>query len=215
MNNNFTNIVSKAFEDEVQKITIEIKKTMPQRMLIIKNEIANDFRRIVRSVFKSVFDNYYGEDYDYESLMNSLTFYSGSKLYPEFMYNVDHFRFLNKLERSKRKFNQNSSSQSSIKEFRDPSMVTLEYASNFFDDLESYSDQGTMLDELDQWDEAQEFALDFWNFTPQNNNKRLYALSPVEEVYRIAKERAVQEFQKQYTSQIKPRILKKYGIKLG
>lgn len=215
MNNNFTNVVSKAFEAEAQKIVNEIKKTMPQRMMAIKSEIANDYRQIVKSVFKSVFDNYYGEDYDYDSLMSSLTFYSGSKLYPEFMYDIDHFRFLNKLEKSKRKFNQNSSSQSSIKEFRDPSMVTLEYASNFFNELDDYSESGFIIDDQAQWEEAQEFALDFWNFTPQNNNKRLYALSPVEEVYRIAKERAVQEFQKQYTSQIKPRILKKYGIKLG
>ena len=215
MNNNFTNVVSKAFETEAQKIVNEIKKTMPQRMMAIKSEIANDYRQIVKSVFKSVFDNYYGEDYDYDSLMSSLTFYSGSKLYPEFMYDINHFRFLNKLEKSKRKFNQNSSSQSSIKEFRDPSMVTLEYASNFFDELDDYSESGFIIDDQAQWEEAQEFALDFWNFTPQNNNKRLYALSPVEEVYRIAKERAVQEFQKQYTSQIKPRILKKYGIKLG
>ena len=105
MNNNFTNVVSKAFEAEAQKIVNEIKKTMPQRMMAIKSEIANDYRQIVKSVFKSVFDNYYGEDYDYDSLMSSLTFYSGSKLYPEFMYDIDHFRFLNKLEKSKRKFN--------------------------------------------------------------------------------------------------------------
>ena len=68
---------------------------------------------------------------------------------------------------------------------------------------------------LDQWEEVQEMVFDFWNMTRANNNRNNLSLSPLEETYKIAYQRSQQEYEKRFNTLIKPRILKKYGIKLG
>lgn len=214
MNENISNAVLSAIKQEMKHLEDEIKKSMPNKMMAVRGEVTQEYIIIVKSVFKSVFDNYYKEDYDYDSLMDSLYFFSRAHLWPDLIYSTKKFRFLNSLEKRQAKFNQNRIATSSIKDFRGADEVTLEFANNMF---EEYGDSGefTSNNEGELWDQVQEVAIDFWNFTPINNNKRMYALSPVEEVYRIAYERSMQEFERQYISQIKPRILKKYGIKLG
>lgn len=136
MAENFSNAVSKILEEEQKKIVKEIQKSLPQKMQTIKNEVSTEYIKTARSVFKSVFDNYYNEDYDRDSLMESLFFFSGNKLYPELTYDTKKFRFLSKLEKNNRKFNQNSSSR----EPRDPEIIALDYANIFFNEQEDYND---------------------------------------------------------------------------
>jgi len=74
-----SNTVSKAFENACNEIVKAIEKQLPQKTAAIKSEINFDYTVLVKKVFESVFDNYYGENYDKESLMDSLTFINTTK----------------------------------------------------------------------------------------------------------------------------------------
>ena len=64
-----SSIVSNTLDKEVEKLKIQIMKQMPQKMMMIKNEIFTDYCTIIKSVFKSVFDNEYGINYDEEAMI--------------------------------------------------------------------------------------------------------------------------------------------------
>lgn len=209
---NLTSAVSSALDKEVDQIVKDIQKQMPSKMMAIRAEIRNDFVQITRSVFASVFGNYYDDAFDPQSLQDSLIFVEGRKLYPSIEYNKKVFVFLTRNEREERKFNENAFEENII----DPGIYTEEDLSIMYGDYEQETieyqaeTEGTMDDS-----ERIDTTLEYWNFTKANNNRRMYALSPLDSVYRIAKERTYQQFEKQFKSVIKPKILKKYGIKLG
>ena len=48
-----SSIVSNTLDKEVEKLKIQIMKQMPQKMMMIKNEIFTDYCTIIKSVFKS------------------------------------------------------------------------------------------------------------------------------------------------------------------
>ena len=67
-----------------------------------------------------------------------------------------------------------------------------------------------MVDEDEQEQTMANLSIDFSNFSKANQNISPNIFPIVEDVYKIAKERANQEFNKQYISLIKPQLLKKY-----
>ncbi len=209
-----SNTVSKAFENACNEIVKAIEKQLPQKTAAIKSEINFDYTVLVKKVFESVFDNYYGENYDKESLMDSLTFINTTKkIQPDLIYDKNKFKFLKPIEKEKRAFNKNAVRESTIKQFGDTD-IAFDIATSLFDEatfVEEYSNMSS----LDQWEEVQEMVFDFWNMTRANNNRNNLSLSPLEETYKIAYQRSQQEYEKRFNTLIKPRILKKYGIKLG
>ena len=209
-----SNTVSKAFENACNEIVKAIEKQLPQKTAAIKSEINFDYTVLVKKVFESVFDNYYGENYDKESLLDSLTFINTTKkIQPDLIYDKNKFKFLKPIEKEKRAFNKNAVRESTIKQFGDTD-IAFDIATSLFDEatfVEEYSNMSS----LDQWEEVQEMVFDFWNMTRANNNRNNLSLSPLEETYKIAYQRSQQEYEKRFNTLIKPRILKKYGIKLG
>lgn len=206
--------VSRAFEDACKEIVKEIEKQMPQKMTTIRNEISYEYMSLAKDVFETVFDNYYGGNYDRESLMNSLAFSNSSfHIWPDLTYKKNLLQFLPQIEKEKKAFNQNATRESTIKQFGDTNIV-YDIATTLFNEAEFEEDYSSM-STTDQWDEVQELSFDFWNLSKANNNRNNLAMSPIEETYKIAYVRCNNEFEKRFYGVIKPKILKKYGIKLG
>ena len=211
---NLSNTVSKALEDVCKEIVKKIEKQMPQRMATIKNEVSFEYISLVKNVFESVFDNYYGDNYDKDSLMDSLFFIPSTKnLWPDLIYNKNKLKFLKTIEKEKKAFNKNAVRESTIKQFGDTDLV-FDMATTLFNEAE-FEEDFAGFDSPSQWDEVQELAFDFWNMTRANNNRNNLSLSPIEETYKIAYTRSQREFEKSFYKQIRPKMLQKYGIKLG
>lgn len=62
-------------------------------MQLIKTEIYGSFTSIVKKTFVTVFNEYYGINYNIESLLNSISFNSGNGLIPDFSYDENKFVF--------------------------------------------------------------------------------------------------------------------------
>lgn len=209
MDNNLSNVFSKALDDQMEKIKQDIQKQMPQKMATIRNEIYGYYRNIIESVFKNVFDEYYGEYYDEESLFASLTFINGKHIYPDVVYSKNKFKFLDRMQRLQQDMGHSVSRESTLDDYIDP---------DFQDSTTGLFEEQYFADDADAiyWEDIQVDPLQFWNLDlSKNNNINTLALSPIDKVYKIALRRRQQEFQRQYDSSIKSKIYKKYGIKLG
>ena len=209
MNNDLSKVFSKTLEDQLEKIKQDIQKQMPQKMSTIRNEMYGYYRNIIESVFKNVFDEYYGEYYDEESLLSSLTFINGKHIYPDVIYSTNKFKFLNKLQRFQQDMRHSVSRTTTLDDYIDP---------DFQDSSIGAFEEQYFADDADAiyWEDIQIDPVQIWNLDlNKNNNINPLAFSPIEEVYKTALRRRNQEFQRQYNSSIKPRIYKKYGIKLG
>lgn len=208
MEDNLSKVFSKALNDQLEKMKQDIQKQMPQKMATIKNEMYGYYRNIIESVFKNVFDEYYGEYYDEESLVSSLTFINGKNIYPDVIYSINKFKFLNRMQRLQLDVGHDVARESTIDDFVDP---------DFQDSTTGLFEEQYFADDADAiyWEDIEVDPLQFWNLNKQNNNFNTLALSPIDEVYKIALQRRRQEFQRQYNSSIKSKIYKKYGIKLG
>ena len=208
MEDNLSKVFSKALNDQLEKMKQDIQKQMPQKMATIKNEMYGYYRNIIESVFKNVFDEYYGEYYDEESLVSSLTFINGKNIYPDVIYSINKFKFLNRMQRLQLDVGHDVARESTIDDFVDP---------DFQDSTTGLFEEQYFADDADAiyWEDIEVDPLQFQNLNKQNNNFNTLALSPIDEVYKIALQRRRQEFQRQYNSSIKSKIYKKYGIKLG
>ena len=78
--------------------------------MMIKNEIFTDYCTIIKSVFKSIFDNEYGINYDEESMIESINFSYGMGLLPHFTIDESKFHFAPKYMRLAKSFNTNEES---------------------------------------------------------------------------------------------------------
>ena len=208
MEDNLSKVFSKALNDQLEKMKQDIQKQMPQKMATIKNEMYGYYRNIIESTFKNVFDEYYGEYYDEESLVSSLTFINGKNIYPDVVYSTNKFKFLNRMQRLQLDAGHDVARESTIDDFVDP---------DFQDSTTGLFEEQYFADDADAiyWEDIEVDPLQFWNLNKQNNNFNTLALSPIDKVYKIALQRRQQEFQRQYNSSIKSKIYKKYGIKLG
>ena len=56
--------------------------------------------------------------------------------------------------------------------------------------------------------------IDSSKFVRTNNMQRPEGFIELSRVYKIARDKSLEEFNKEYNGQLKPRIAKKYGIKL-
>lgn len=240
MNNNInyeqqiSSIVSNTLDKEVEKLKIQIMKQMPQKMMMIKNEIFTDYCTIIKSVFKSIFDNEYGINYDEESMIESINFSYGMGLLPHFTIDESKFHFAPKYMRLAKSFNTNE--ESGYTPYRSMRRRSEEVdltgkIKNFFsnDDGNSVDDEYGWVDGVDdvvssfeqdnrtasdiEYD-MENVSIQAYNLKKENNQSVFEAITPVSGTYQTAKVRAEQEFLRIYNAQIKARIFKKYGIKI-
>lgn len=176
-------------------------------MAVIRSEILLSFQTIAFAEVQKVFLETYGENYDVDSLNNSLQLGLGNDLRPIFLYNRQVFRFSKNLKSSQRKFNQNSVSYASFGTgLEDPEFYSLDEYNSYEDDDDPFSDAFNEI--------SSENIKNYKIFQPYNRINRQGGYASLEETYQKAKNDALDKFEKEYITHIKPRIIKKYGLKI-
>lgn len=211
-----------------------IEKQIPAKMQLIKTEIYGSFTSIVKKTFVTVFNEYYGINYNIESLLNSISFNSGNGLIPDFSYDENKFVFNQELldpdiNDRYNKFNKNAGLTDEFVRFNDPRMGrnTARYRdkkiSETMDEeyrmakqtVEDY-DNGNADISVDELNESLDFIdyLDNTRGKMANTMTRDEGYAGLKKVYQIARQRALEEWQYEFNVQLKPRFIQKYGINL-
>ena len=177
-------------------------------MQSIKNEILGSFQTIALTQVQKVFIETYGDNYDVESLNASLTLGLGNNLRPIFLYDQNKFMFNTTLKKNEREFNQNARQYASFRNTLDePEFYAQEEEDAYYADSNPFDEA---LDDI-----TEENMKDYNVFSPHNKMNQQGGYASLSETYQKAKIEALNEFEKEYNTHIKPRILKKYGIKMG
>ena len=200
--------IDKKIEAEIEKIKKEIQKQVPVKMQSIKNEILGSFQTIALTQVQKVFIETYGDNYDVESLNASLTLGLGNNLRPIFLYDQNKFMFNTTLKKNEREFNQNARQYASFRNTLDePEFYTQEEEDAYYADSNPFDEA---LDDI-----TEENMKDYNVFSPHNKMNQQGGYASLSETYQKARIEALNEFEKEYNTHIKLRILKKYGIKMG
>lgn len=200
--------LEKELNTEINRIIESIKKQIPQKMQAIKSEILGSYQMIATTTVQKVFIETYGENYDVESLNSSLTLGLGNNLRPIFLYDQNKFMFNTTLKKNEREFNQNARQYASFRNTLDePEFYTQEEENAYYADSNPFDEA---LDDI-----TEENIKDYNVFSPYNKMNQQGGYASLSETYQKAKIEALNEFEKEYNTHIKPRILKKYGIKMG
>ena len=200
--------LEKELNTEINRIIESIKKQIPQKMQAIKSEILGSYQMIATTTVQKVFIETYGENYDVESLNSSLTLGLGNNLRPLFLYDQDKFMFNTTLKKNEREFNQNARQYASFRNTLDePEFYTQEEEDAYYADSNPFDEA---LDDI-----TEENMKDYNVFSPHNKMNQQGGYASLSETYQKARIEALNEFEKEYNTHIKPRILKKYGIKMG
>lgn len=200
--------LEKELNTEINRIIESIKKQIPQKMQAIKSEIFGSYQMIATTTVQKVFIETYGENYDVESLNSSLTLGLGNNLRPIFLYDQNKFMFNTTLKKNEREFNQNARQYASFRNTLDePEFYTQEEEDAYYADSNPFDEA---LDDI-----TEENMKDYNVFSPHNKMNQQGGYASLSETYQKAKIEALNEFEKEYNTHIKPRILKKYGIKMG
>lgn len=219
---------------KLQEITKEIQKQIPAKMSLIKTEIYGSYTSLVKRTFVNVFNSYYGTNYNVQSLLDSISFNSGNGLIPDFSYDENKFIFDQELEREDlsdrhSRFNKNAGLTDEFVRFNDPRLGrnSARYRDKNLDDaykeqyemakqtVEDY-DNGQPDISVDELNESLDFIeyLDKTRGKPANNMIRPEWYIGLKKVYKRARNEALRLFNSEYEREIKPRVMKKYGIKL-
>lgn len=200
--------LEKELNTEINRIIESIKKQIPQKMQAIKSEIFGSYQMIATTTVQKVFIETYGENYDVESLNSSLTLGLGNNLRPIFLYDQNKFMFNTTLKKNEREFNQNARQYASFRNTLDePEFYTQEEENAYYADSNPFDEA---LDDI-----TEENVKDYNVFSPHNKMNQQGGYASLSETYQKAKIEVLNEFEKEYNTHIKPRILKKYGIKMG
>ena len=204
----------KILDIEVEKLTAQIKKQIPIKMKAIKSDIYGAYRTIILNSMQEVFTKAYGNNYDANSLVDSIDFVTGNDIRPDFFWHREKFSFTSEINKD-RDFNQNAKDYASFGKIQDPDFFTGSVLdkNGFGWDVDDFDDEGE--DEENQENAYYEEITSLISFKPIHTVGIHGGYASLDEVYQRARTKALDNFNREYVSQIKPRILKKYGIKLG
>lgn len=217
--NNLSQGIQKALDKELEDFIKQIKNKLPSKLQAIKSEINSTFTMIVKNTYLNVFQGYYGNNFDENSLMESLVFmYGSNSMKPEFSYNENVFRFREDILSGGR-FNANANDQE-FKRFNDPvfgkrdkdNLLKQDIYDSIYAGIEEAQQQGDTQGVNDYLNQLE--YIDSSKFNKTNNMQRPEEFVELSQVYKIARDKSIEEFNAEYNSRLKPRILKKYGIKL-
>ena len=106
--NQLNTLIQNTINRNMNDLLSEFKKSMPSEVKQIQSEIYASYRVIAQEQIYTVFYSVYGNNFDKESLMNSISFYPMNNFRPDFTYNKKQFKFHLGTFDNIRKFNQNA-----------------------------------------------------------------------------------------------------------
>ena len=228
--NNFIDItqleaaIKAKIQQEFKNVEVQAKSKTVANLPSIKNDIFGKFVSIVNSTFIEVFDQYYGNNYDVNALISSIQYYQGNDLRPDFSYDERKFLFTQSVLDGLDNNNLNAKSQASFKGQRPPEEYIMGYIENFWQDDPKYwednekdedeQEENLVQDALDDLHKQDKIPASSLQFVPVNTMKRITGAVSVAEVYKMARYKAFARFNTEFTTQIKPKLQKKYRLKL-
>lgn len=201
------------FEKEATNILTRfvdnINKNSEIKILQVKRDVANQFKAMAEEVFLQTFIEYYGLNFDIGSLMESLDCTLDNNLHPKLFYNTNVFQFDVSLKANEEVFNQNAKKEGAFKRIEDPDFILrdIDVDDLILEDSNAYEDA---IEDL-----TEENYMDYKIFIPHNKMNRQGGYTPLNQVYNIAYSRTLKQFQEELEKNIKPKIYKKYKIKMG
>lgn len=182
-----------------QKVDQHLSYSLP----LIKKDIMGFFQVIAYQEFQEVFYRHYGRNYDVNSLNKSLSFYIDDNLQPHITYNVTNFYIKSDFDNDKRNFNQNANIEGSFDRLMD-----FEY----LDAIEDLDFFGLSIGEDSPYEWATEDVSEIDNRNVFRRTQMKKIFNP-KEIYEEAKAKTMESFRMQYTTILKPKLIKKYSIK--
>lgn len=207
-------------EKEYKIVETKAKEKSVVNLQSIKADIYRAFIAVVNSTFIEVFTSYYGNNFDTESLISSLSYFQGNNLRPDFSYDERKFMFAQGILEGISQNNLNSKSEASFQGYRDPEVFVSGLIENFWQDDTRYfqnddeQEDALTQEALDLLHKDEKVPASSLQFTSVNTMKRITGLVDVSEVYKMARYKALSRFNTEFVSQIKPRLFKKYRLKL-
>lgn len=204
MTANLNKQLKQRIDKEIDKLVNEIKQQIPQKLQMVKQEIYGSFQLVVSTEMQKYFLQTYGPNYDVVSLNESLIYFMGNDLRPDFSYNKNRFVFNSTLKNNEREFNQNARKTRYQDFIAEPDFQTIEHEDIYYDDNPLDSAFDAVYNSVDDRDV----------FNPHNKPLRQGGYSSLEETYEKARIEALSVFNNYYIKNVKPNILRKYGIKI-
>lgn len=213
-------LIKSKIESEFKTVEVKAKEKSTVDMQAAKADIFGAFVSVVNSTFIEVFTEYYGNNFETEALISSLSYFQGNNLRPDFSYDERKFRFNHGILEGVSQNNLNSKSQASFNGYRDPEAFVTGYIENFWQDDDKYfnntddEEDALVQQALDSLHKSEKIPASSLQFVPVNTMKRITGIVDVTEVYKMARYKALTRFNNEFVSQIKPRLVKKYRLKL-
>lgn len=140
------------------------------------------------------------------ALNSSLNYFIGNDLRPDFSYDKNQFMFNSTMKKNERKFNQNARQQTKFGESMNTTdFDSVEQEDLYWDDNPFDSAFNSIYNSID--DEVV--------FSPHNKMTRQGGFASLTYTYEKARTSALEAFENYYSAILKPRFLKKYGIKIN
>lgn len=208
--------VQKAVNKEIEKLLDEIKKQVPLKLVEIRKEVFQSYKIIVSALIENYFVAVYGDSFDLASLQNSLIYIPGVEICPSISYDPSIFRFNNKVERQRNRFNQNAR-ETQRKNRRKVDTGFYAETGAFNDYYDSVEFDYNTADYSSEDDYMEDVIMDYEELVPVNKDYRqgIFDKISLDSTYQRAIAKAVAGFQVQYRKEIKPRLQKKYKIQFN
>ena len=196
-------------EDASQKMLQKTEKMVEKQIINMQKDVqikvkeANlAFQNIVYDIYKNIFDRHYQNQYSWESLVRSVTFFIDDDFRPHIKNNSSLFVFNTNTTELRRSFNFNLSKKDEIDRNLDFSFLEA------LDDNDFYS-LGFSEDDAEDYAEEE---IDFESDINPFKNKKVY--TAIQECYKEAKADAIKEYVFWFGTTVAPFFRDKYGIQL-
>lgn len=188
----------------------QIKKQLPSKISNIKSEIYGIYKNMVQNIVTQTFYEYYKNNVDMNSVLNSIGYVSINDFRPDFYYNINKVSFRESEQGRYIPFNDNA------QKWGKNIIKKQSYLEDLYQDLEDFETNENNI--YENKEELLSYIENQMNLKDSEKIKRerdIKEYITVKEVFEKSKVKFIREFNKEYDIHIKPMILKKYGIKIG
>lgn len=188
----------------------QIKKQLPLKISNIKSEIYGIYKNMVQNIVTQTFYEYYKNNVDMNSVLNSIGYVSINDFRPDFYYNINKVLFRESEQGRYIPFNDNA------QKWGKNIIKKQSYLEDLYQDLEDFETNENNI--YENKEELLSYIENQMNLKDSEKIKRerdIKEYITVKEVFEKSKVKFIREFNKEYDIHIKPMILKKYGIKIG
>lgn len=201
---NYEKKLQQQFNIILKKNKEKLNQQIPNIVNSIKNEIMGFFQVVAYQEFQLIFYKHYGHNYDENSLNKSLSFYIDDRLQPHVTYDVKNFYIKSDFDADRKSFNQNVNVEGTFDRL-------MEF--NALDAVEELEFFGLSIGEDSPYSWATDDISEISDKKVFSRNHKNKIFNP-KEIYEEAVAKTMEVFWSQYETFLRPKLLRKYGLKL-